>query len=218
MSNSNPESEENSSKSSSSSSTEEQLVCDACFEQNLTSNVHIQKCVICSEPYCGHHASTIDPSHCGDCLYDVTVQIDTITKIESSSTSAEAGSVTRRTRKARQIKIGGLHWLFVQRKIPDLTEEELTLAIEYHRGLYDGLIYEREVRRSEHLHRNAGKQVKIPSISNTETTITTTVKKSRVTKSLKPDKAAANFASAIQELMKHGLSVEQIKTAIAAKK
>ena len=95
MNNSNPEPTE---------PAQNDIVCDACFEQNLSTNVHIQKCVVCSEPYCSHHASTVDPTHCSDCLYDVSVQIDTITKIESSSIGSEGGTAVSYTHLRRRTK------------------------------------------------------------------------------------------------------------------
>lgn len=194
------------------------LTCDACFEANLTEDVHIQSCVVCEELYCLHHASIIDPAHCAECLHDVAVTTETIQRTETH-VAHETGKVYKRTRKARQIKIGGLHWLFTQRKIPMLNDAELSLAIEYHRAIYDSLIYEREKRRSDNFHRNAGKPFKInTSINNTVTTTETTVKKSKTVRALKPDKAAANLASLIEQLRASGMSMEQIKAMAVGKK
>lgn len=199
------------------------LVCDTCFEKNLTENVHIQECVICNEEYCAHHASIVDPSHCNECLHDVSVTIETIQKIAIHE-NPETGHKTKRSRKARQITIGGLHWLFTQRKIPTLNDAELAVSIEYHRAFYDALVYEREKRRTEHFHRNANKPYKIntsssgATLDNTVTTSKTTVKKSRTIKVVKPDAAAANLASLIEVLKKQGLSIEQIKAIAMSKK
>src|SRR5277367_4023300 len=59
------------------------LVCDICLEKNLTEDIHVQTCVVCEEPYCLHHASIVDPTHCAECLHDVTVTFETIKKTET---------------------------------------------------------------------------------------------------------------------------------------
>jgi hypothetical protein len=196
----------------------DQLVCDDCFEKNLTEDVHIQKCVVCSEIYCLHHASRVDPVQCAECLYDVSVTTEVISKTIISENKITGETKTTHSRNARQIKIGGLHWLFVQRKIPTLADEELELAIEYHSAIFHSLVYEREKRRAEHFHRNAGKKISIPSLAGTEVTTSTVIKKSRTTKVLKQEAAVVNFASAVEMLMKAGLTMEQIKNAAMGKK
>ncbi len=195
----------------------EQLVCDVCFEANLTQAVHICQCASCETEYCRHHASAVDPGHCVECVSQVEVTESIIQKTELH-TSPDGSSHVTRSRKARQIKVGGLHWLFIQRKIPTLSDAELTVAIEYHRALYDSLVYEREKRRIDMFHRNAGKQFKLP-VTTDGTTVTTTVttKKSRTTKTVKQDKASANMQALIELLKAKGLSIDQIKAMAGTK-
>jgi hypothetical protein len=198
------------------------LVCDDCFEKNLTENVHIQSCVVCESSYCRHHASVIDPIHCAECLNDVSVTVETIQKTQLRE-NQETKATYVYSRKARQIKIGGLHWLFAQRKIASLSDIELGLAIEYHRAIYDSLIFERERRRQEHFHRNAGIRTPLSPTSplnNTGTIVTntTTVKKSRTTSIKKPDAVKTNALSAIDVLLKSGMTLEQIKAIALGKK
>lgn len=193
------------------------LVCDICLELNLTEAVHIQKCVVCEESYCTHHASIVDPTHCAECLHDVTVTFETIKKTETHLNHVTNQPYTR-TRKARQIKLGGMHWLFAQRKIGDMNDQELALAIEYHRAYYDALIYEREKRRIDNFHRNANKQYKVNSSSSTTVTSTTVVKKSKTVTGTKPKTQEVNLSAALQLLLKQGFTMEQIKGMITGVK
>lgn len=192
------------------------LVCDICLELNLTEDVHIQKCVICEEPYCTHHASIVDPSHCAECLNDVSVTFEVIKKTETHI-NHDTNTPYTRTRKARQIKIGGLHWLFAQRKINDLNDIELDLAIQYHRAIYDSMLYEREKRRTEHFHRNAKRQFKINNPSTTVTS-TTTVTKSKKISGQKPKTKEVNAGALLEGLLKSGMTIEQIKAMMFTKK
>lgn len=199
----------------------DQIVCDECFEKNVIEDVHIQECSTCGELYCRHHASIVDPAHCAQCIHEVTMDEAIIHKTET--TIHDNGEITSRTRKARQIKLGGLHWLFVQRKIKDLSDIELSLAIEYHYALFSALNYERDKRRAENFHRNAGRQFKVPTSSTSaavSVTTTSEIKKTRVRKTTvsKPDNAAANMAAAFQALVASGMTPEQIRSMFSTKK
>jgi len=192
------------------------LVCDVCLELNLTEAVHIQKCVICEESYCTHHASIVDPTHCSECLHDVQVTFSDVIKTETHINQSTNQPYTR-TRKARQIKLGGMHWLFAQRKIGEMNDIELAAAIEYHRAYYDTLIFEREKRRIDNFHRNAKKQYKINN-SSAIITSTTTVKKSKTISVGKPKTQEVNLSAALQLLLKQGLTMDQIAKMVAGAK
>jgi hypothetical protein len=191
-------------------------VCDACFLGNLTYNVNVKECIQCSELHCLHFTSRIDPTHCIHCLHDVTVVTETISKTQEYY-NENKDKVGSHTRKAKRIMISGMDWLFQQRKIIDLTDAELDLAIQYHRSIYDGMMYEREKRRAEHLHRNQSKSFRIPtsktndvSIGETLVTSTTEVKKTRTVRGTKPNSDQTNLESAIKALMGMGLSLDDI--------
>lgn len=192
------------------------LVCDVCLESNLTEDIHVQECVSCGENYCRHHSSVVDGAYCSKCLHDVSVTIETIRKVELHE--ASDGVITEvKPRKARQIKIGGMHWLFIQRKIKDLTDVELELAIEYHHALYSSMIYEREKKRLEGFHRNAGKSFKVPTTATTATT-TTEIKKTRKIKSTTPQTAEVNAQQVFAKLIAQGFSPEMLMKMALGKK
>lgn len=182
------------------------IVCDECLEKDLTENIHIQRCTHCNDEYCIHHTSVIDPAQCEQCCSDVKVEISTIKKVIIDS---KMGHI--RSRKARQIKLGGLHWLFAQRKIQEMGDDDLIRAIEYHRAIYDSLIFEREKRRAETFHRNANKPFKVP-------TSTTTVKTVKTIKTVKAAPAAPDLTVLLEQLKKAGFTKEQIMAMAMGKK
>lgn len=198
---------------------EQRKLCEVCIEDNLISKVGIIRCERCHESFCIHFASSIDPQSCCFCLHDVSVTVDTIHKT-TEHYNEETDTVTTKTRKAKSIKLGGMHWLFVQRKIRDLSDAELEVAIEYHHAIHDGMILERDQRRIEHFHRNAGKKFVPPTsvTSGTETTETVITKKTRTTKIKTPNAPEINATAVLQSLLKSGMSLEQIAKMIAGKK
>ena len=155
-------------------------VCDCCLELNLTHPAQIIRCEHCEQAFCFHFASSIDARYCVNCMSDISVTKQTITKeYIHRDTSENITSVYRR--RAREVKISGLSWLFAQRKIVDLSDVELDMNIEYHRNLLVLLIDEQERRRTARMHRYAGMKAHIPSPSgvNVTNSTQTTVKKTR---------------------------------------
>src|ERR1700736_2793230 len=130
-------------------------VCVTCKEANLIEEIRIQHCKQCELLYCVHFASNIDPAMCFDCLSDVTMLKEVVTK-EYSHYNEETDVVTVYKRRAKSVRLEGCQWLFAQRKIASMSDDSLLLAIEYHRALLMGLIGEREKRRVAYMHRYAG--------------------------------------------------------------
>lgn len=186
------------------------VVCEVCLELNLTTKSVI-KCARCDKAFCFHFASSIDPQYCVNCMSDMSVTKQTITKTYEHK-NEETGQIAYYRRKAREIKIEGLDWLFAQRKITELSDTELDLAIEYHRNIYSLMLTEQERRRNEKMHRYAGITVKIPTHSTStgtksSSTVTTTVKKTRT---VSKDKAAEQVAALLRSMLAKGLKPEDI--------
>lgn len=158
-------------------------VCDCCLELNLTHPAQIIRCEYCEQAFCFHFASSIDARYCVNCMSDITVTKQTITK-EYIHRDPQEHITSVYRRRAREVKISGLSWLFAQRKIVDLSDVELDMNIEYHRNLLVLLIDEQERRRTARMHRFAGMKskgvVNSPSgMANVSDTTQTTVKKVR---------------------------------------
>jgi hypothetical protein len=184
-----------------------ELVCDCCLELNLVTKSCIQ-CARCGVAFCLHYASTIDAQYCVNCMSNVSVTKEVVTKTYKRM-SAETGETHFYRRRARSIKIGGLDWLFSQRKISELTDVELELSIEYHKNILNLMIAEQERRKNEKMHRYANVVFKpTKSAAKVTDTTTTTVKKTRT---VSKDKASEQLQAIMKAMLAKGLSVEQIQ-------
>ena len=189
------------------------LVCDLCLELNLSTKSVIS-CAGCGNAFCYHFQSAIDSQFCVNCMSDISVTKQTITKTYEHQ-NPETGEKSFYRRRAREIKIEGLSWLFAQRRITELADVELDMSIEYHRNICSLMIAESERRRNEKMHRYANTPMPIPTPSTTEvkngTTTTTTVKKTRT---VSKNKQAEQIASILSSLQAKGMSIADILKAV----
>jgi YesN/AraC family two-component response regulator len=182
-------------------------VCDCCLELNLTTKTVIT-CQRCEQAFCYHFASSVDPMYCVNCLSDISMQKSLITKTYEH-TNPETSEHTFYRRRAREIKIDGLDWLFAQRKITELSDVELDLMIEYHRNILSLMITEGEQRRAAKMHRYANVKLHIATPSSTTVTDSThtTVKKVRT---VSKNKAAEQMAALLKSMLNKGITAEMI--------
>jgi hypothetical protein len=172
-------------------------VCDVCLELNLTTKSCIC-CERCEQAFCLHFASMVDARYCVNCLSDISMTKQVITK-EYVHHDGEHNITTVYRRRAREVKINGMDWLFAQRQITDMSDMELDLKIEYHRNILSLLISEQENRRNAKMHRYAGiKAIPTPNtttVSSSTTTTTTTKKVRTVSKTKQQEQLAALLKS-----------------------
>lgn len=197
-------------------------VCDSCMELNLTTKSVI-RCARCEQAFCLHYASKIDVQYCVNCMASVDVTKQVIVK-EYIHEDKERGVTQIYRRKAREIKIGGLDWLFAQRKIATLNNTELDMVIEYHRNIMQLLLAEQERKRLEYLHRNAKVKyvspVRPPSnsdgsvkVTNTKTTRTTT----KQTKTMSKSKETEQIGALLGQLKAKGINLNDLAKLINSK-
>ena len=181
--------------------------CRGCLEANLIEDVRIARCKKCELLFCTHFASNIDPAYCTECLSDVNLYKEVVTKTYSYY-NEENDTVTEYKRRARSIKLTGLDWLFAQRKIISLSDNELELAIEYHREILNGMLKEREERRIAKAHRYAGTKADADSAKlDSATVVAESVKR---TKTIQSSKAAATANSLLAAFQAQGMTTAQI--------
>jgi hypothetical protein len=181
-------------------------VCDCCLELNLTHPTSVIRCARCGQAFCFHFASTIDAQYCVNCLSDIAVAKSVITKTYEHK-NAEGQTVFYR-RRAREIQISGLDWLFAQRKIIELSDLELDLSIEYHRNILSLMCTEQEQRRTAKMHRYAGMKIHLtPSTTGVNHTTTTTVKKTRT---VSKTKAQEQIAALLKNMAAKGMTMDKI--------
>lgn len=188
-------------------------VCVVCKEENLQEEIHLLTCLRCAELFCLHFASSVDPTYCSDCNHKVELTDQTFVRTDTILSEDGKRSYIK-TSKSRQLIFSGLDWLFFQRKIFTLSDIELSLAIEYHHTIYQSMLAERERRKIEYFHRNAGKQIKLhistgDTISSNSKSVT--VKQTKVTKVVKQATSDVQLKVMLQALLDSGLTPEQIK-------
>jgi hypothetical protein len=182
-------------------------VCDVCLELNLTHSTSVIRCARCGQAFCFHFASAVDVQYCVNCLSDISVSKSAITKTYEHK-NAQGDTVFYR-RRAREIQIKGLDWLFAQRKIVELSDLELDLSIEYHRNILSLMCIEQEQRRTAKMHRYANVKIHItPSVIDvSHTTTTTTVKKTRT---VSKTKAQEQLAALLKNMAAKGMTMDKI--------
>lgn len=176
--------------------------CPTCLESNLLDEIKAAKCSRCGGIFCLHFASSIDPQYCTECLSNVTLTKEVVTKTYEHY-DEENDILTTYRRRARSIRLEGMDWLFAQRKIAQMDDNSLELAIEYHRTLLGGLLKEREDRRIAQAHRYAGLPNPAPSNSQKDRSTVTNTSRT-VKKEIKSTTAAANANAVIQGMMASG--------------
>jgi len=134
-------------------------LCNECMEANLLQEGVVETfrdCPTCGESFCPHAVSHLDPKYCIFCCNDFqfTSTDETITR----EVKDEDGSITsKKSFRVRHMTLGGDHYLLYNRAITVMSNVELECGIEYHRGILNGMIREREDRRIAYAHRNKGK-------------------------------------------------------------
>lgn len=87
-------------------------------------------CAKCSREYCAHYASVIDIQYCGNCMEDVNIEI-------------------YKKRDYKNIKLHGTDFYFAERVIPQMSDAQIDINIEYYSAMLSGLILERQERKIE---------------------------------------------------------------------
>lgn len=218
-------------------------VCTACLELNLTEQVTgtFRTCVTCGELYCVHGASILDPQHCIYCCNDFKV-VDVEESVIREVHNAKGEITSQKSYRIRHITLSGNHWLFHNRAISTMSDVELDHAIEYHRAILSGMVSEREARRVAHVNRNKGKfagneqrsllegtaaNPLVQTGGGARATFPTTTTTTRRVKTIKTtssgdsiagaEKKQADITAALSQLLKGGLTKEQIAAMVAKK-
>lgn len=184
---------------------EQELVCDTCFNDNLLKAVGIQRCLRCSKIFCIHFGSPVDIKYCVSCMSDISLNVETIYKVYEVY-DENNNKIERKRARGTEYKMSGLDWLFAERKIYEMNEAEMEMALEYYTGLVKLILNEREVRKVADRHRFANKKIGRPASPVTVTT-TTEVKKTVQTVS---SKKKAQFEALFNMLIAQGMTPEQI--------
>lgn len=175
-------------------------LCHICQTEGQTVDVACKditiSCLSCGRPYGQQHASSVDPTYCRDCGSDFQVRKERAVKEEvirkedfDLDKDIVLPPIIRRT-SCVQIHLSGTSWMFHQEKIQSLNEEQLKLAIQWHRttvALIEHEIIERKIKKAKEL-----QGVKVTIRRTTKETRTTSVKRKK--KGLTQDQLTAMAA------------------------
>ena len=186
-------------------------------------------CKKCDKAFCPHFASRIDFLFCENCFKDLILE-DSIIRKTTTSTSLNGKKTFTRVQRARLLVFKGEDWMFAQRRITELSDEEFAITLEYHRAILGEMLNEYEARRIANNRKKfeklvagaSGASMVIPTRTGTNTdgtpiTVTeTTVKRTKVS-SIGPNKDVhAALAGVVAMFKAQGLTEEQIKNKILA--
>ena len=204
-----------------------------CESLNCNDSLSLQRrCTKCNLIFCPHFASKIDFQYCQYCFHDLILEDSIIRRIEETK-SLSGKKIFTRIMRARHLVFKGQDWMFAQARVIDMTDEELSVTIEYHKAIFGEMLNEREARKIaanraalNKMHKNAA-SMKIPSktpglytdgtpiTAEPSVVTTTTVKRTRMTVS--GANAIANaLAGVIATWKAQGLSEDEIKAKLAS--
>lgn len=171
--------------------------CQECMDANDAEET-VKLCEKCGVGFCSHFASEIDIKYCGNCMVDVNFS-ETIVVKEQVFHNEKGAETHRRRQIAKLLKLSGSDWLFANKQIGTLTDEELCVTIEYHRAIANAMMLERETRKVEYLQKLRG--VKVALRPRAEVDSTGAMKTAKI-KRPKPAPTQNAVVEAIMTLLK----------------
>ncbi len=191
----------------------------------------LRTCKRCKQTFCGHYASPIDFTFCAYCMHDVVLE-DSVIKKQVTTFSLTGKKKFTHTMTARHLVFKGEDWMFAQRRILSMDDNEIETTIEYHRAIMGELLDEREARKiaankaklAKVLKGMSGASFKIPakmglntdgSIIGTEASVVTetTIKKTKIS-ATQTNSAQVAITAIVNMLKAQGKTSEQISAAL----
>lgn len=148
-------------------------LCHICQAKGEPSDVSAElriNCNRCDKPYCSTHASKVDIQFCEECVQDFVVEEKTIVKVEDDFNLKKNTIVTRKY-YCTQVILSGTSWLFQQQAISNMSEEQLRVALRWHKMSVSMLESELVNRRIEENKKLQGIRITTSkTVSETKTT------------------------------------------------
>ncbi len=179
-------------------------ICEECAEQPEKTKI----CFRCKSEFCSHHASLVDVRACNKCLADFKVTESIETKVTEIS-NAKGEVISRRMQHATKYTLSGSDWMFTQRAIVDMSDQDLENTIEYHRAAASVMLTEREHRRQEKAHKLSQMKIIVPT---RETQYDREEKERKATE--KAEKKANGNTKRVSTKSKSGLDMDSILAAL----
>src|SRR5271157_4032250 len=108
---------------------QDSLHCYLCDNTELCE----KPCLKCNNFYCKICSSRLDPLYCDECLSDVVIEEKTYIKNTIDWDHLKDKLIEDR-RHSKIITFRGIDWMFVSKRIADMSEEEVKTFIRYHQA------------------------------------------------------------------------------------
>jgi len=168
-----------------------QLTCKFCLNEN------IKECIQCGSRFCALHAAKFSPNFCKECLTNLAVIIDTVTRTSTDYDMLD-GELVLKAVQANRLRLDGPDWVFYNTWITNLSEEDWLQIYQFHYYVLKRMEAENEIRKVKRARRIANAPLS-----------TRVTKEVRIKKETKPVDLQESFE-------KMGLSIDKIKAMLAA--
>jgi len=143
-------------------------------------------CIRCKKPFCTLHTSTFSPRYCNYCLSDITLLQDKFEKVTEHHVRLKDGreELLRVKHSCRHLRLDGPDYVWYVAKVQSVTDDELTLLLEFHRSIVSQLETDsdtRKIRAFQAVYQNPDGRT-VVSTRTTQTKKTTETKVTRTPK------------------------------------
>ena len=139
------------------------LTCKFCL------NEHFKECLMCKSRYCVLHAAKFSPNFCKDCLVNLSVILNTITRSSTEFDMLDDELVIKSV-ESKTLQLDGADWLFYSKWIEELPEDQWLEIYQFHYFVLKMMEHENEIRKVKRAKRiaSAPLSVKITKEAKTQ--------------------------------------------------
>jgi hypothetical protein len=138
------------------------VTCKFCLNEN------VKICLKCKSNYCAIHAAKFSPNFCQECLSNLSVILNTI-----SRTTTEYDLIDEvlyiKPGAVNKLQLDGPDWIFYSTWIENLSEEDWLAVYQFHYFIIKMMEYENEVRKVKQARRVASAPLAIRVTKETKT-------------------------------------------------
>lgn len=117
-------------------------------------NEQTKTCLMCQSHYCVLHSAKFSPNFCKDCLTNLSVIMDTISRTSTEYDMLDDELVTK-VIQSKTLQLDGPDWIFYRTWIDNLSEENWLEVYQLHYFVLKYMEYQNEVRKIKRARRIA---------------------------------------------------------------
>lgn len=116
------------------------VCCKYCLSEQT------KTCLMCQSRYCVLHAAKFSPNFCKDCLTNLSVIMDTISRTSTEYDMLDDQLVTN-VIQSKTLQLDGPDWVFYSTWIENLREEDWLEIYQFHYFVLKYMEYQNEIRK-----------------------------------------------------------------------